>query len=184
MQAVIQIIHTYISMRHATNTQTYIWQLLKTKEMNVTKTWWKSALVWYFSEDALKTLQTLRSWISKKLDRNYSMHFTEQKTETGVWDALPALKGINIWQVSINVNEKAANLKDWRMVKGNNNCRDTLSDTDGEFCRELNELRVHRFLTPTHTHPFPQNASQDGRRPLSVSQNARRKTEAHHPKKL
>lgn len=47
----------------------------------------------------------------KKIDRNYSMHFTDQKTETGVWETLPPLKGINIGQVSINGNKKAENLK-------------------------------------------------------------------------
>lgn len=115
------------------------------------ETQWKSALVWHFSEDALKTLQTLRSWISKKIDRNYSMHFTDQKTETGVWETLPPLKGINIGQVSINGNKKAENLRNWRMVE-QNNCGDTLPDTDGEFCRELKELQVHHFLTSTCTH--------------------------------
>lgn len=108
------------------------------------------------------------SWIWKKIDRNYSRNFTQQKTETGVWKTLPALKGINIWQAFIDGNKKAANLKNWRMVKGNN-CGNTLSDTAGEFWRELKEPRVHNFLTSTHPSSLPQNASQDRRELLHVS---------------
>lgn len=118
----------------------------------------KSALLWKFS-DSLKTLQWLRSWISKEVvDRNYTICFIDQKPEVGVWETLPMLKGTNIWQVSIN-GKKWQQI--WRTVKGSSNSRDALSDTDRELAGSWNTYEYilsWRSCSPTPS--LPQNASQ------------------------
>lgn len=76
--------------------------------------------------------------------------FYRAETETGFWKTLPALTRVSIWQVFINGNKKAANFRNWRMVKGNN-CKDTLSDIDGEI---LQGTKLCNFLMTMHLPPF------------------------------